>query len=198
MSESMISLPRGNIFLMRHEQRGISTSFETPLTQRGKENAATIICQQLEQNNIDVIYSSPFVRVLQTIQPFCRKTGINVNLEWSLVESMPVDPIVSDNFNDIVNKDYLSFAKYSCPLTSDMLLFDVIKLRMKKFIKSIDCSKNILLVTHMPVINAVLSCYGFGNIEMYTHHEPGTIILINELFHIQHHRKKKNKKYMGK
>jgi 2,3-bisphosphoglycerate-dependent phosphoglycerate mutase len=170
------NINKGIVYLLRHEQRGYSISFDTTLTNSGLERAETIITPQLESRSIDIIYSSPFVRTLQTVRPFCEKTGLKVNLEWSLVESIPFNPIIPDEFTTIINLNYSSFLPYTQTLTDDMIDFNVLKLRIKRFIESLDRSKNILLVTHMPVINAVLSYKGFEYIEMYTHHQPGTLL----------------------
>lgn len=168
--------PKRKVFLLRHEQRGNTISFDTPLTPKGLEHAERIIAPQLERLNIKTIYSSPFVRTLQTIRPFCEKNNLKVNLEWSLVESMPINPIIPLDFSSIINQDYTSFLSYETPSDTDILDFSLLKNRAKSFIESLDRSENILLVTHIPVINAVLSYKGFKFIEMYTHHQPGTLL----------------------
>lgn len=170
------NLPPGKVYLLRHEQRGSQISFETPLTPHGLENAETIVCSQLEQLSIGTIYSSPFIRTLQTILPFCKKTGKKVNLEWSIVESCPFSPEIPEKFNEIINPNYSSFTPYKIPEDTDIFDFEDLKVRVKTFIESLDRSENILLVTHMPVINAVLSYKGLEWIQMYTHHQPGSIL----------------------
>lgn len=173
------SMGKKKIFLLRHEQRGSSVSFDTPLTPRGLQRAEKIVCPRLEERNIDVIYSSPFVRTLQTIKPFCMKSGLKVNLEWSLVESIPVIEPNCDKFVDIINPNYKPFLGYTTPANTDIIEFDGLKKRVQKFIESLDRSQNILLVTHMPVINAILSYKGVQLIEMYTPHQPGTLLSIS-------------------
>ena len=167
------------VFLLRHEQRENTVSFYTSLTPKGAHRAETVICKILEGLNIKKIYASPFVRTLQTIRPFCEKTGIKVNLEWSLVESIPINPIIALNFNHIINHNYKPFLTYDLPLNTDLIDFDKLKDHVGHFIESLDRSENILLVTHMPVINAILSYKGFQNIEMYTHHKPGALLCVS-------------------
>ncbi|CAH6418212.1 Histidine phosphatase superfamily clade 1 [uncultured virus] len=166
----------GKVYLLRHEKRGSQISFETPLLPEGLENAENTVCPHLERLSIGTIYSSPFVRTLQTIKPFCEKTGKKINLEWSLVESFPFNPVVSSDFDSIINHDYISFIPYKSPDDTSLLDFYFLKQRVKNFIESLDRSENVLLVTHMPVINAVLASRGFEWIEMYTHHQPGAIL----------------------
>lgn len=172
----MFNPTKGKVFLLRHEQRGNTISFDTPLTPQGLERAEKIIAPQLERLNIKIIYSSPFVRTLQTIRPFCENCNLKVNLEWSLVESMPINPVIPGDFSPIINSDYKSYLSYETPSDTDLLNFTILKNRAKSFIESLDRSDNILLVTHMPVINAILSYKGFEFIEMYTHHQPGTLL----------------------
>src|SRR3972149_280959 len=166
----------GKVFLLRHERRKNSIAFESSLTPRGLKNAKEVVCPQLEQLNIGSIYCSPFIRTLQTIAPFCQKTGKKVNIEWSLVESYPSKPKIPEEFASIINTNYNSFISYKYPENYDIITFELLKQRAKTFIESLDRTKNVLLVSHMPVINAVLSYKGFEFIEMYTHHHPGSLL----------------------
>ena len=167
---------RKRIYLLRHEQRGNKVSFETPLTPKGLENAETVICSQLEKLDIGMIYCSPFIRTLQTIKPFCDKTGMKINLEWGLVESFTSESTNPIEFQSIINSNYNSLIPYKLSDNTEVINFDLLKQRVKTFIESLDRSQNILLVTHMPVINAILSYRGFEWIEMYTHHKPGSLL----------------------
>jgi len=73
------------IYLLRHEDRPNDCSFFTPLTKKGLENSIKLV-DFLEKCNINVIFSSPFVRNLQTIYPFSKKNNIKINLEYGLSE----------------------------------------------------------------------------------------------------------------
>lgn len=165
------------IYILRHEQRPKGAiSFNVRLTAEGVKRAYTTVCSCLERRNIDVIYCSPFVRTLETIKPFSEKYGLKVNLEWSLVESIPLNPIIPSEFNNIINSEYKSFLPYETPETNRLIKFDELKELVNKFINSLDRSKNILLVTHLPVINAILSYQGHESVEMYTYHQPGKLL----------------------
>ena len=56
------------IIILRHAKRYGSPLFETSLTPEGLQQAKKLV-GQLEKIGIDEIYSSPFLRVLQTIYP---------------------------------------------------------------------------------------------------------------------------------
>src|SRR5690242_2611715 len=100
------------IYTLRHEEREGSTDYLTELTPKGIQRSETHLCALLESLNIDIIYCSPFIRTLQTILPFCQKTGLKVNIEWSLVESMPENPFGGGEFASIINYNYVSHNPY--------------------------------------------------------------------------------------
>lgn len=171
----------GKLYMLRHEKRGPTTSFSTPLTPEGLANAATKVVETLKPKHFCEIYCSPFVRTLQTIQPYCLGEHRKVNVEWSLVESIPQESTYPAEFKDIVNSDYESFLNIR---DADIIIDDVfegLKEQVGPFIDSLDKDKNILLVTHMPVINAILSYRGNPDVTMFTHHHPGSLTeLVNK------------------
>jgi broad specificity phosphatase PhoE len=180
--ERNINTGKGKLFLLRHEQRGRSISYRSSLTDEGLSSSILSVAPRLETIGIDVIYCSPFLRTLQTIRPFCERSGIKINIEWSLVESIPKDTDVDQEFSPIINKEYTSFTPYEELNASSVIDFDILKKRIIPFVKSLDCSKNTLLVTHMPVINAILSYIKSVDIDMYTHVHPGSIISIDFVY----------------
>ena len=60
------------IYLLRHEDRTQDATFFSPLTKQGLENSVKLI-KDLEKSNINIVYSSPFIRTLQTIHPYVKK-----------------------------------------------------------------------------------------------------------------------------
>ena len=72
------------LIILRHEERPNNSLFFTPLTENGKKNAEEL--KNKLPDNIDLIYSSPFLRVLQTIYPYCKKHNKTVNVENSFYE----------------------------------------------------------------------------------------------------------------
>jgi broad specificity phosphatase PhoE len=147
------------LFLLRHEERPEENDFYTELTEKGKENSLKKI-QELEKLNIDKIFCSPFIRCIQTIEPYCLKNGKSVNIECSLGEypynemkermSHPVE------FIELFNMDYV-------PVLSRIPLYENLKdlkERVKEFcskllMKYYDRNINILIVSHQSVINTI-------------------------------------------
>ena len=56
------------IYLLRHEDRTMDLTFFSPLTKNGLENSNELV-KYLEREKINTIYSSPYIRTLQTIYP---------------------------------------------------------------------------------------------------------------------------------
>ena len=59
------------IYIIRHEDRTMDASFFAPLTKEGLDKSVELI-NILQKEKIDKIYSSPFIRTLQTIYPYAK------------------------------------------------------------------------------------------------------------------------------
>ena len=73
------------IYILRHEDRGKETTIYTPLTPKGIDNSEKLI-DIFKKEGIDLIFSSPFIRTLQTVYPYSKDKNIKINLEYSLCE----------------------------------------------------------------------------------------------------------------
>lgn len=107
---------------------------------------------------------------------------MKVNLEWSLAESLPFDPTISHKLRSIVNHNYTSHIPYNCPSTTDLFSFKDLISRVSSFLTSItNRNSNVLLVTHMPVINAIFHSKGLKHYTLNTYHEPGSLYSLQRL-----------------
>lgn len=165
-----------NVYLLRHEERdNDDISFSSTLTSKGLSNADTLIRAQLMLLKIDNIYCSPFIRSLQTIAPYCRRMNKKVNIEWALMESVPsADMMDLSDFHDIINKEYVAVISTENKIRCFKDLFK----RINKFFRTLDFSQNNLLVTHLPVINAILLLHGDKKTDMFSFYDYGTLIYI--------------------
>ena len=68
------------IILLRHEERNFDIGFNSNLTEIGVLNSYNLVSKLIIEK-IDIIFASPFIRVLQTIQPYCSSTDKKVNVE---------------------------------------------------------------------------------------------------------------------
>ena len=73
------------LYILRHEDRTQDATMFSPLTKEGLKNSLSLV-DTLQDLEIDVIYSSPFVRTLQTVHPFAKSRNKKINLEYGLQE----------------------------------------------------------------------------------------------------------------
>ena len=74
------------IYVMRHCERNLDDcSFESPLLPIGLHNAK-MAYSTLNCKNINVIYSSPFLRTIQTADFYSKIKNIPINIDYSIAE----------------------------------------------------------------------------------------------------------------
>lgn len=155
------------IYFLRHEKRNRQNpTFYSPLLEEGLIGSNLLI-DELEKLDINVIFSSPFKRCLQTVQPFCNKKKMKVNIEYSLYEQIYNDKTdlvhhdPNDFKKDLVKSDseyYLKNKKYSSFTPLEQIEFDdMAHKRANKFFKYIvdtykNSNLNILFVSHQGVL----------------------------------------------
>ena len=157
------------IYILRHEERTTDASFFAPLTKNGIINSVRLV-SLLEKLNITKIYSSPFVRTLQTILPYSKKKNIKINLEYGLVEIQHPDIIapkgikvelpnyLEEEFNK--NIYYTSFIKSSdlqYPENTNLLEQRAKKIIKKIIVDNYGSNDNILIVTHQGLCKVILN-----------------------------------------
>jgi broad specificity phosphatase PhoE len=157
------------IYILRHEDRTQDCSFFSPLTQDGLDNAQKLI-SKLTELKINLIFSSPFIRTLQTIYPYVKNTKQNINLEYGLSELHHPDIIpskavgislpeyLSINFN--YNPNYKTIVKPTDIIYPEQYLH--VLPRVKKVLKDIimkyyNTDLNIILVTHHSICKCILN-----------------------------------------
>ena len=155
------------IFILRHERRHGKPNFDTDLTDKGHENANKL-ADLLESLSIDEIYCSPFKRIIQTIEPFLKKSGKKINIEYSLYEYVNASEFSQNDVRKInknmygyhyFNIDYNSY--YECKQINYPESKKNLERRVDDFINNIknNKNKNILLVSHMSPINILTKEY---------------------------------------
>lgn len=156
------------IYILRHEDRPQDCTFFSPLTEIGLRNAKRLI-PVLKENNINLIFSSPFIRTLQTVNPFLKETNQTVNIEYGLSEIHHPDIIPPKSVGLILpgylakhynyNPEYISFIKHNeikyPENTKDCQnrMMKVIKHIIGKYYKT---NLNILIVTHQGLCDTMI------------------------------------------
>ena len=156
------------IYILRHEDRTHDCTFFSPLTELGLHNSKKLI-KLLKENNINLIFSSPFIRTLQTIKPYLKNYNFSVNLEYGLCEIQHPDIIppksvgielpqyMAKHYN--YNPDYISFIKHNelkYPENTKDLQSRTIKIIRNIIEQYYDKDLNILLVTHQGLCDTIL------------------------------------------
>ena len=91
------------VLVLRHEKRNEhDPTFWSPLIEEGHINANDILVPRLNDHYPDFthIYTSAFVRCLQTIVPYCQQTNIETRLK---IEHGLYERIVDDGGHDPIN-----------------------------------------------------------------------------------------------
>ncbi len=176
------------LILLRHEERDLlDPRFFTELTTKGKENAMKLV-NKLSNEKIDIIFSSPFLRTLQTIYPYSTHNNQKVNVEYGLYEYIH-NPIFNENnwyhtlseynnnkyiyINDIINNNYQSIVN-----KNDFIVLEDkpnLENRLIKFFNYLITNyhnKTVLLVSHMGTINMIKNLF-IKKTNMNEHFEMG-------------------------
>uniref|UniRef100_A0A6C0C4R1 Phosphoglycerate mutase n=1 Tax=viral metagenome TaxID=1070528 RepID=A0A6C0C4R1_9ZZZZ len=159
------------IIILRHGDRFDSPLYFTPLTLKGLTQASKL-ADELTSYNIDIIYSSPFLRTLQTVYPFCIKTNKKINIENAFYECLSSEEFNYHNYRhfpqelqlshphllSIINNNY--HTKLLVSNISYTETHQQIKNRVFPFIYNL-CQQHkhrnttILIVTHATIANAI-------------------------------------------
>jgi broad specificity phosphatase PhoE len=156
------------LYILRHEDRTQDATFFSPLTKQGLDNAEKL-SDVLSKCEITHIYSSPFIRTLQTIYPFVKKNNKKIKLEYGLSEIQHQDIIPKKSFQvrlpeymaELFNYD----EKYTEIVTPEKIEYPEdekkVLARVKEVLKHIisvhsNTNDNLLLVTHQIVCRTIL------------------------------------------
>lgn len=156
------------IYFLRHEKRPNEQYFDVSLTQEG-HNDAYKLKDTLKSLELQLIYSSPFIRVLETIQPYLIEQHEFVNIEYALYEFVNRNWFNENNYNIILNKSqeekYLVNTLYKSHFNIKDLEFpqDTPKItkRVSEFInylieKYVNQDINILLCGHKKIFDVII------------------------------------------
>lgn len=180
------------IYILRHEHRTQDCSFFSPLTKKGLENSIKLV-DYLKKEKIDKIYSSPFIRTLQTIYPYAKEHDIKINIEYGLSEIHHQD-IIPKKAVGISLPEYLAESfnynpEYKTVIEPTKIIYPEKEIdaqnRMKRILKkviedNIKCNYNIVLVTHQTLCNTGLKLVNKSNSELkiLNNYEKGKLCLI--------------------
>lgn len=109
----MDALALATLYFVRHAKAGSREDWTgddrlRPLTKKGKKQADELVAA-LKRYPIIAIYSSPFVRCVQTVEPVARARGLEVKQSAALAEGMGLNGAMQ-----LVSDDRLDHAVLGC------------------------------------------------------------------------------------
>lgn len=155
------------LILLRHEDRNEDKGFYSELTDKGKSNLKQLT-KELSKYNIDIIFSSPFLRTIQTIYPFAKKNKQLINIELGLSEYLHNQYFLTDpkiytvsDVQDPYLKSIINYQYQSIASIQDFVVLedeDNLEKRVRKFLSYLIHNypdKTILIVSHKAVLNKI-------------------------------------------
>jgi 2,3-bisphosphoglycerate-dependent phosphoglycerate mutase len=144
------------IYLIRHAEPdfNVHNDKERPLTRSGKESCKKV-SDYLKDKEIDAIYSSPYVRALDTIRPFAKEQSIPIILENDFRErSMGGEWI--DDFKTFAEKQWEDFQH---KLKDGECLAEVQNRTIAALEKILNDRDNIVISSHGTAICTMINYY---------------------------------------
>jgi len=155
------------IFILRNEESFIDKTMFVPLTRNGINKSKNLL-KIINNLNINIIVSSPYIRTLQTIYPYSKYKNIQIKLDYSLIEEYNanyIPRITSFDFPDyFINQFYIDHKYTSITMPKEIKYnegLENVQRRIKKLFKYLmitfgNSNQNILLVTHKIIINNII------------------------------------------
>tara|TARA_B110000208_G_scaffold174102_1_gene218518 strand:+ start:463 stop:1008 length:546 start_codon:yes stop_codon:yes gene_type:complete len=158
------------LILLRHEDRYNNPEFFTLLTYKGLQKANhKQFLDILNSYNITEIYSSPFLRCIQTIYKYCFIYDKKINIDNCLYEFLndikfknnikyDINDIKKTIFSKILNIDYkslINLTKLNYKESKESLL-NRTKIFINYLKKNFSKNDNILIVSHKSTIMSII------------------------------------------
>ena len=156
------------IYIIRHEDRTQDATMFSPLTEEGLENSKNLV-EIISSLDVNVLYSSPFIRTLQTVFPYSKKKNIKINIDYSISELQHPDLIPPNSYQvhlpKYIAQQFNSNEKYTSNIQPTDYIFpespNELNKRVRSFLKKIITNHQstndiILISTHQGVCNCIL------------------------------------------
>lgn len=146
------------VYFVRHAQPDstIRDDNSRPLTEEGLKDSL-VVSEVLADKNIDIIYSSPYKRSMDTVRDFSEKSGLFINTDYDLRER-EAGGWHGDNFLEFIKNQWADFSYH---IMDGECLNDVQKRNISALHKILDENKDkrIVIATHGTAMSTILNYY---------------------------------------
>ena len=174
------------IIILRHEERENNVGFFSKLTNDGYVRACTELPNKLAEYNINYIFSSPFVRTLETSLFVSIKNNLLINPEYALCEYLHNSYFIfnkwyysTDEIKDELIQQQINHSYDTLYIENDFTVLEdekALETRIVHFFdylySTYDINSTVLLVTHQGVINKICDLF-IKPTEMSNHFPMG-------------------------
>jgi len=156
------------IYILTDEDSTQDKTFFSPLTKQGLENSIKLI-EELKKVKITHIYSSPYIRTLQTIYPYSKKYKLKINLEYALCEINHKDIIPKKSYQirlpEYMAESFNYEPNYNEKFAPEEISYPENEKKVYKRVRDIlkyiisihsSLDDNVILVTHQIVCKQIL------------------------------------------
>ena len=149
-----------NIYFIRHAQSdpSVHDALLRPLTEKGSRDRS-LVTDYLHDKNIDIAFSSPYKRAIDTIADFTAKNG----MEIKIINDFREHETISDNYCD---DDYFPFIhqywenkNFKIPGDESIAELQSRNIRAIQKILKEHKDKNIVIGTHGMALSAIINYY---------------------------------------
>jgi 2,3-bisphosphoglycerate-dependent phosphoglycerate mutase len=146
------------LYFIRHAEPDYSVhdDMSRPLTPKGLSDAEKLV-EKFSEIHIDSIYSSPYLRTIQTITPFSKARGLEINIIDNLRERK-IGDVWIENFDNYSRQQWSDFS-YKLPRGES--LFEVQERNIaavRHILSECDC-KNAIIAKHGTALSTILNYY---------------------------------------
>lgn len=152
-----------NVYFIRHAEPDYTNHDDEtrPLTEKGQRDTA-LVCDFLKDKDIDIAYSSPYLRSVNTIMPFCCEKGLTINIESDFRERA----VSSDWISGFDNFAQSQWADRHFHLVGGECIDEVQQRNISALKNVLDMNegKNVIIASHGTALSTIVNYYasGFG------------------------------------
>lgn len=152
-----------DIYFVRHAEPDYTNhdDLARPLTEKGQKDTQ-LVCDFFADKNIDIAFSSPYIRSIDTIMPFCKQQKLEINIESDFRERAVSSDWIS-GFDDFAQKQW---ADFTYKLNGGEGIQEVQKRNISALENVLfeNKDKKIIVASHGTALSTIINYYadGFG------------------------------------